>query len=556
MSVPLNVAVIVLALSAAFFVVPLVIRAGGRLFGWSVKQSTQDRRKLLFRRVKAEQKAYGLRKSRTNSRDDDEWEQVEKSTSSITKNGVVADEDWEGVIGFFHPFCNAGGGGERVLWAAIQATQKRWPNAVCLVYSGDPFIDLDKSDILSRVSTRFNINLHPPTVVFMCLLNRRFVLSSSYPYFTLLGQSLGSLVLAYEAFTRLVPDIFIDTMGYSFTLALSKLLFPSVPTGAYVHYPTISTDMLESLRKGGQGINGGAGSGFKGFVKRWYWQLFARMYSWVGGQVDVVMVNSSWTQGHIRSLWGRHRKGRGVAAATAGDDIDVLYPPVAVEQLEKQIEVSSESKQQRKKILLYIAQFRPEKNHSMILEAFAKLLQESSSIDSTKKPKLVLIGSIRNSEDATRVYELRLLAHELKVKEQVEFVCDASWPEILKWLRQSSVGVNGMWNEHFGIGVVEYQAAGLISVVHNSGGPKMDIVVDYDGGVTGFHATTASEFAAAFTKALSLPEEETLAMRLRARASAKRFTENMFARGWLEKVEQLVEMRRTGSSRKRLGRNN
>lgn len=26
-------------------------------------------------------------------------------------------------IGFFHPFCNSGGGGERVLWSAIKALQ-------------------------------------------------------------------------------------------------------------------------------------------------------------------------------------------------------------------------------------------------------------------------------------------------------------------------------------------------------------------------------------------------------------------------------------------------
>ena len=26
-------------------------------------------------------------------------------------------------VGFFHPFCNSGGGGERVLWSAIKAVQ-------------------------------------------------------------------------------------------------------------------------------------------------------------------------------------------------------------------------------------------------------------------------------------------------------------------------------------------------------------------------------------------------------------------------------------------------
>ena len=29
------------------------------------------------------------------------------------------------LIGFFHPYCNAGGGGERVLWIAIRALQTR-----------------------------------------------------------------------------------------------------------------------------------------------------------------------------------------------------------------------------------------------------------------------------------------------------------------------------------------------------------------------------------------------------------------------------------------------
>ena len=29
------------------------------------------------------------------------------------------------VVGFFHPYCNAGGGGERVLWCAIRALQER-----------------------------------------------------------------------------------------------------------------------------------------------------------------------------------------------------------------------------------------------------------------------------------------------------------------------------------------------------------------------------------------------------------------------------------------------
>jgi alpha-1,2-mannosyltransferase len=54
----------------------------------------------------------------------------------------------------------------------------------------------------------------------------------------------------------------------------------------------------------------------------------------------------------------------------------------------------------------------------------------------------------------------------------------------------------------------------------------------------GFHATTSTEFANGFEKALSL--EDTLGMRRRARLSAKRFTEEEFAKGWIQQMEKLV----------------
>ena len=270
-------------------------------------------------------------------------------------------------------------------------------------------------------------------------------------------------------------------MGYAFALGFTKILFKDVPTGAYVHYPTISTDMLESLDPGSptgaQGINAGAGTGIKGLGKKAYWHLFAMFYSWVGASIDVVMTNSNWTLDHITALWGEWRREFRRERPIA------VYPPVAVEELEKEVEVSEASEAKREPVLLYIAQFRPEKNHQLILTAFAEFM--ATKTPATKDAKLVLIGSVRDDSDSKRVYKLRLLANELQIKNNVEFHLDASWPEILDWLRRASVGVNGMWNEHFGIGVVEYQAAGLISVVHKSGGPKRDIVVPVGGLPTG-----------------------------------------------------------------------
>ncbi|PGH00245.1 hypothetical protein AJ79_08258 [Helicocarpus griseus UAMH5409] len=533
-------------LLALFLIAPrlaaCVFRFVFRLIGWLVARKYRWKRDLIRARLRADEEEYRYRKAKSQKREDDDWEKVEPDGIGIDANGDAAGDDWDGIIGFFHPFCNAGGGGERVLWAAVRATQKRWPKAICAIYTGDN--DVDKTTMLEKIESRFNIRLYPPTVVFLYLSTRKYVLSSMYPRFTLLGQSLGSLVLGYDAFSLLIPDIFIDTMGYSFTLALCHFLFPSIPTGAYVHYPTISTDMLDSLddTSGAKGLNAGAGTGWKGYVKKRYWHAFAKIYGWVGGTIDVVMCNSSWTSAHINTLWLPSRQ----QAQLKFKDPTVVFPPVAVSELES-IEISLPAEQStREPTILYIAQFRPEKNHALILRAYARFLaqhRKTNTNTTQPTPQLILIGSVRHSSpDETHIYNLRLLAHELKIRSTTTFLCDASWPTILAHLRRASIGVNAMWNEHFGIGVVEYQAAGLIPVVHDSGGPRQDIVVDG----TGFRATTEEEFAAVFEAALALPVKEKVAMRTRARGSAGRFSDEVFAEAWVGEMGKLVGLERGG----------
>lgn len=432
----------------------------------------------------------------------------------------------------FEPFAsdvlsNAGGGGERVLWAAIEATQTHYPNAICAVYTGDH--EITKDLLVASVKKRFDITLQPHSLHFVFLSRRHFVLATTYPYFTLLGQSLGSLVLAYEAFSMLVPDIFIDTMGYAFAVALCKILFPGVPTGAYVHYPTISTDMLDSLddHTGTKGIHSGAGSGLKGRVKKGYWHLFAQLYGWVGKRTDVVMCNSTWTAGHISKLWSIARP-------------SIVYPPCPVHEIEEKVQIDEQSERQRQPIVLYVAQFRPEKNHGLILRSFAKFFHGQPD---DRKPKLVLIGSVRaNTSDEKHIYKLRLDARDLKIDSYTDFICDAPFSTILEYLQKSDIGVNGMYAEHFGIGNVEGLAAGLILVVHNSGGPKLDIVVPYEGQDIGYHAETKDEYAEALAKISRLSLKEKLEMRLRCRRSAQRFAGGVFEQKWIESMAALIDL--------------
>ena len=99
----------------------------------------------------------------------------------------------------------------------------------------------------------------------MFLNTRHLVEDSAWPHFTLLGQSIGSMYLTWEAMLKLIPDLyrsgklsfietrmftkadFIDTMGYAFTFHVVSLL-GRIPVGAYVHYPTISTEMLARVK--------------------------------------------------------------------------------------------------------------------------------------------------------------------------------------------------------------------------------------------------------------------------------------------------------------------
>ena len=155
------------------------------------------------------------------------------------------------------------------------------PSVLCtlvtMMSTGQPWSNVSKIALASPYTSQASY--------FSIFRTRHLVLASTYPHFTLLGQSLGSLALAYDAFSLLVPDIFIDTMGYAFTLAFCHSLFPAIPTAAYVHYPTISTDMLDSLNDttGERGVNSGAGTGWRGKVKEAV-LAFVRQVIWLGGE--------------------------------------------------------------------------------------------------------------------------------------------------------------------------------------------------------------------------------------------------------------------------------
>nr|Q08B22.2 RecName: Full=GDP-Man:Man(3)GlcNAc(2)-PP-Dol alpha-1,2-mannosyltransferase; AltName: Full=Asparagine-linked glycosylation protein 11 homolog; AltName: Full=Glycolipid 2-alpha-mannosyltransferase [Xenopus laevis] len=427
------------------------------------------------------------------------------------------------VVAFFHPYCNAGGGGERVLWCALRSLQKRYKDAIYVIYTGDK--DASEEQILNGAAARFNIKLSHP-VRFIFLEKRGLVEASCYPRFTLLGQSLGSVVLGWEALTKCVPDIYIDSMGYAFTLPLFKYL-GGCHVGCYVHYPTISMDMLSVVRSQHARFNNAAfisNNPVLSRLKLIYYYLFALFYGWVGSCSDVIMVNSTWTFSHILDLW------------KCSDRTSIVYPPCDVQTF-LEIDIN-QHKENEEHSVVSIGQFRPEKDHPLQIRAFAALLEKKTA-EQRAKLKLILIGGCRNDEDELRVSELKKLSSELGIP--VEFKVNVPFEELKKHLSEATIGLHTMWNEHFGIGIVECMAAGTIILAHNSGGPKLDIVVPHEEQQTGFLADSVDSYAAAMDHILSLTPEQRLSIRQNARLSVGRFSDQEFEANFLASSEPLFK---------------
>ncbi|KAB5595180.1 Alpha-1,2-mannosyltransferase [Ceratobasidium theobromae] len=439
------------------------------------------------------------------------------------------------VVGFFHPYCNSGGGGERVLWAAISYLQRTNSHVINVVYTGDT--DATKEEIIAKVKTRFDIILDPSSLEFVFLQERWLVEDTTWPRFTLAGQSLGSMMLAYEAMRGLIPDLFIDTMGYAFTYhAVRWFSRGRTPVSAYVHYPTISTDMLERVKSRTSQFNNPnevSRSAARTNAKLIYYRLFALAYSASLSLAEPIMVNSSWTKAHVDHLLN-HAPVTKSNLSVSDKGPAIVYPPCDTQSM------ASLSLEGRKKIILSLAQFRPEKDHAKQIFALARLFEVYPEHKSDGV-RLVLMGSSRNTADEERIKALQSLVTELNLEGSVEFIVNASYDVVLSWLAGASIGTNTMIDEHFGINVVEFMAAGLIPVVHASGGPLGDIVVPYEDQPTGYHATDAASFAEAFHQALSLPAPEALIMRQRARALAiERFSTDRFEKGWARGWELAV----------------
>ena len=73
----------------------------GSAFGYYLRKKTAGRRAQILELVDADEKEFIAKGGRRGS---DEWENVKSYAAGTANNGEKADADWDGIVGFFHPF--------------------------------------------------------------------------------------------------------------------------------------------------------------------------------------------------------------------------------------------------------------------------------------------------------------------------------------------------------------------------------------------------------------------------------------------------------------------
>lgn len=405
-----------------------------------------------------------------------------------------------------------------MLWVALSAVRAALPHARVLVCAPWPVGQSGgEAGVVANVRRRVQQQFHLDVPEFVPVNVRGAWLThpARYPRLTLLLQALGMVGFGFEAYFACAADVFIDSANMAFSLIPAKVL--GATTVTYTHYPTISTDMLEVVRaRKGQFNNDDkiARSGTLSTMKLGYYRVFARLYSLAGRFVDVCMVNSSWTQNHLTAIWSHKTR----------DEIEIVFPPCDTSLLST---LSISDSRRVSGLIVSIGQFRPEKNHMLQLEVMDRLVNSGQYDLGSVRPKLVMVGGARHDGDGARVNALKAERARLGLESVVEMRVNAKWDELCELLSMAEAGLHTMRDEHFGIVIVELQAAGVVPVAHRSGGVALDII---QSGESGFLADDVDAYAGHLHSVLSDSYgARTQKMRTDARKRTVKFCDAEFA---------------------------
>lgn len=389
--------------------------------------------------------------------------------------------------GFIHPYAGGGGGGERVLWELIVKTLDLSPKNevyVYMNYRGRNEVE-EKEEILRRFGILQNDDVRKKRVkIVMMKVFDKTIQANYWSSFLLLGQFIGSILLTIEALLRKQVDVWVDTTGlpggYFFVWAIM-----GIPIIAYVHYPMLQNDMFQVL-KSQRNKSGNINKFIKHKLKFVYWKILYELYVFSGRYVSLAFTNGTWTNEHMKKIWGK------------------TYSAGRIKKMLPLYDFSKDSStlvpfQAKSNIIVYLSQFRTEKRHILVLHEYRKFVDVCLSsayprLEIELIPQLSFLGSCSSTQNQEILSNVKAEILKLNLLSFVKIFEDLPYKAITRHLSNAKFALNAMWNEHFGISIVEYMFYGAIPICHASGGPYLDILVPRNTDPMDFRVTDTGFF--------------------------------------------------------------
>lgn len=202
----------------------------------------------------------------------------------------------------------------------------------------------------------------------------------------------------------------------------------------------------------------------------------------------------------------------------------VIYNGIGNEFFEKELP-KRKSLKNRELRIIFVGRLVNVKGVDILIEAVSKLIREKY------KMNLTIVG------DGVERKKLEQLAKKLEIDSKVNFV--GSQSNVIKWLDESDVFIYpSIWEEAFGISVVEAMARGCVPIVFNKGG----LIEIIENGKDGFIVEQISSKSLAnkikeAIKILGLDEN----IRERAIYKAKKFTIDDTIKKLKEEYNKMLE---------------
>lgn len=295
----------------------------------------------------------------------------------------------------------------------------------------------------------------------------------------------------------------VKKQNYDLIIATKQILVPVFVDVLYMHFPDFhpSFDYLY-------------------YPERYLYNTMLRIYSRPLELVTKTLISSFKSIGYKPVILTNSRFSASIIERFLNTEAIVLYPPA---NIEKYLTLSKHGN--RENIVVTISRIERMKNLDIITD-IAKEVKEA---------RFVILGSMQSSS-----YYARLMRRirRLNLEGRVKILINA--PEKLKTeiLKKAKIYLHPTKYEHFGIAVVEAMAAGLIPIVHKSGGSWIDIV---DRGEYGMGFRTIEELKGAVEYVMNADRTGLSELREKACKGSQRFSFDKFRRNIARLLKSLIE---------------